>query len=355
MSHHNVAIIGCGTIATNAHAPAYAKNPRTTVKYFIDIIPERAEKLSKEHNMGEVLADYREMLTDPEINLVSICVPNYLHAPITIECLNAGKHVLCEKPAGMNTAEVKAMKKAADDNKRILNIGVCNRFNNAVCDVRKLVEDGKLGNVYHVVCSFRDFRSIPGLGGPFTTKSLSGGGAVIDWGVHFFDLILYIAGVKDVLSVSAQNYSVLGKPISDYKFESMWAGPPIPDGVYDVEEFSTGIIRTDGPTITFNGSWAQNIRRTDMFVEFIGDKAGVRLEYGKDFELFTVKDGKLTGEKPEVEPGNHYESEIDAFITCAETGEKNKASVDKVIMSQMLMDAIYESSDKGVEVAVTKL
>ena len=185
MEKIKVAIIGCGTIANAAHMPAYqAASDIAEVKYFCDIIPERAEALRDKYGSGEVVIDYHDILKDPEVKCVSVCTPNGAHNPISIDFMRAGKHVLCEKPAAMNYALAKEMKEVADETGMILNIGVCNRFNTAVEKIHELVAAGELGNIYHVYCSFRAYRSIPGLGGAFTTKALAGGGALIDWGVH---------------------------------------------------------------------------------------------------------------------------------------------------------------------------
>ena len=286
MDKIKVAIIGCGTIANAAHMPGYrAASDLCEVKYFCDIIPERAVALRDKYGSGIANTDYHEILTDPEVTCVSICVPNGGHAPIAIDFLKAGKHVLCEKPAAMNADLARAMQKTADECGRILNIGVCNRFNTAVEKIEELISQGELGNIYHIYCSFRAYRSIPGLGGAFTTKALSGGGALIDWGVHYLDLIFYCVGQPKVKTVSAAAYSVLGKPLDGYVYESMWAGPPKLDGTYDVDDFITGFIRTDGPTISVNGAWAQNIDDKATFIEFLGDKGGIKLQYGGNFTL----------------------------------------------------------------------
>ena len=212
MDKIKVAIIGCGTIANAAHMPGYkAASDLCEVKYFCDIIPERAVALRDKYGSGIANEDYHEILSDPEVTCVSICVPNGGHAPIAIDFLKAGKHVLCEKPAAMNSELAREMQKTADECGRILNIGVCNRFNTAVEKIEELISQGELGNIYHIYCSFRAYRSIPGLGGAFTTKALSGGGALIDWGVHYLDLIFYIINQPKVKTVSAEAYSILGK------------------------------------------------------------------------------------------------------------------------------------------------
>jgi predicted dehydrogenase len=105
MKKVKVAVIGNGAIANSAHGPAYFKNPLSEIKYCVDIIPERAQAFKEKFNGEYAITDYREAIADPEVDIVSVCVPNYLHAPISIDCLKAGKHVLCEKPAAMNYEE----------------------------------------------------------------------------------------------------------------------------------------------------------------------------------------------------------------------------------------------------------
>jgi predicted dehydrogenase len=347
-----VAVIGNGTIANAQHGPAYSKNPLSDIKYCVDIIPERAQAFKEKFNGEFAITDYHEAIADPEVDIVSVCVPNYMHAPITIDCLKAGKHVLCEKPAALNYAEASAMKKAADENNRILNIGVVNRFNTAVNKVKEMIDAGELGNLYHVYCSFRSYRSIPGLGGPFTTKSKAGGGVLIDWGVHFLDLIMYCIGNPAVKTVSAATYGELAKDMKGYAFTSMWAGPPDYSGTYDVEDFVTGMVRTAGPTITMNGAWAQNINENAMFIEFLGDKAGIKLQYGGNFTIYSSKNGVLYETTPSYTTADMFYDEIDAFIKCTQEGKKIRSNIDDVIVSSLLMDKVYESAAKGKEVQV---
>ncbi|MCI5547724.1 MAG: Gfo/Idh/MocA family oxidoreductase [Clostridiales bacterium] len=351
MEKIKVAIIGCGNIATSAHMPAYkAAADLAEVKYFCDLIPERAEKLRDAYGSGLTTTDYHEILSDPEVTCVSVCVPNGGHAPIAIDFLRAGKNVLCEKPAAMNSELAREMQKTADECGRILNIGVCNRFNTAVEKIQELIAQGELGNIYHIYCSFRSYRSIPGLGGAFTTKALSGGGSLIDWGVHFLDLIFYCVGQPKIKTVSAQAYSVLGKAMEGYVYESMWAGPPKYDGVYDVDDMITGLIRTEGPTISVNGAWAQNIDENGMFIEFMGDKGGIKLQYGGNFTLYSTKNGMLTTTTFKYPTVNMYHAEIRDFLIKAPQGIKTKANIDQALLTSQVMDMMYKSSELGEEV-----
>ncbi len=354
MKKIKVAVIGCGTIANSAHIPAYIVNPNAEVKYFCDIVKEKAEKAVKDYGCGEAVEDYHELLKDTEIEAVSICTPNNGHSTIAIDCLRAGKNVLCEKPAARTYAEALEMQKVQHETGKVLNIGVVNRFNTGVNIIKKMIENGELGEIYHVYASFRSQRSIPGLGGAFTTKAIAGGGALIDWGVHFLDIVMYCTGDPQPKTVTGQAYSKLGRDMKNYSYLNMWAGPPNYEGTYDVDDFVTGMIRTEGPSITLNGAWAQNIGVDEMYIDFLGDKAGIRLQYGSDFKLYSAQNGALLETTPKFNMTNMFQTEIDTFLECIQTGEKLPSHIDTVIISSKIMQAIYDSSDRGTEITFNK-
>lgn len=139
MAKIKVAIIGCGTIATNAHIPSYLNNPDVEIKYFCDIIPERAEEKVKKHGVGTAVVDYHDILNDDEVQAVSVCTPNNLHNQISIDFLRAGKNVLCEKPAARTYEEALEMQKVQHETGKVLNIGVVNRFNTSVNMIKDMI------------------------------------------------------------------------------------------------------------------------------------------------------------------------------------------------------------------------
>lgn len=347
-----VAVIGCGTIANNAHIPAYMANPDAEIKYFCDIIPERAEAAVQKYGCGTAVVDYHDVLADPEIEAVSVCTPNNVHAQIAIDALHAGKNVLCEKPAGRTYDEVVRMQQAQHETGKVLNIGVVNRFNASVRRIREYIQSGELGEVFHVYVSFRSHRSIPGLGGAFTTKAIAGGGVLIDWGVHFLDIVMYCCGDPKALTVSGETFSRLGRDMPNYTYLSMWAGPPQYDGVYDVDDSVTGLIRTEGPVITLNGAWAQNIGENEMYIDFMGDKGGIRLQYGQKFKVYTAQHGALVEYEPEFPDEQMFQNEIDAFIRCVQTGEKLPSHIDTAIITARMMQAIYDSAEAHREISL---
>ncbi len=345
-----VAVIGCGTIANNSHIPSYMANEKAEIKYFCDIIPERAKAAVEKYGCGEAIEDYRIALNDPEIEAISVCTPNYCHSEISIAALEKGKNVLCEKPAARTYEEALEMQKAQQKYGKVLNIGVVNRFNYAVNKMKEIIDSGELGDIYHVYASFRSHRSIPGLGGDFTTKSVAGGGVLIDWGVHFLDIVMYCCGDPEAKTVSSEKFSKLGVDKENYVYEGMWAGPPKLDGTYDVEESIVGVVRTDGPVISFNGAWAQNIGENEMYIDFMGEKGGIRLHYGKHFVKYSVENGMLSETTYKYQASNMFQNEIDAFLDCIDSGEVLPSTINTNILTSKLMDAIYRSSDEHKEI-----
>lgn len=352
MSKIKIAIIGCGTIANNAHIPAYLKNKEVEIKYFCDIILSKAQKCVEKYGCGIAIEDYHEILKDDEVVAVSVCTPNNAHRFVSIDCLNAGKHVLCEKPAARTYKEALEMQEAARKNNCILNIGVVNRFNSAVQTIKRMIDGGELGKIHHVHVSFRAHRSIPGIGGAFTTKEISGGGVLIDWGVHYFDIVMYCCSDPKPITVSAEEFCVLGKDIPNYIYTGMWAEDTRDvNGTYDVDDSVTGLVRTEGPVISFIGAWAQNIGVSESYIDFMGDIGGIRLIYGEDFRLYTTKNGALLESKPFYKTKPMFEEEINSFIENVKNPSMRLPShIDTNILTSKMMQAMYDSAKEHKEV-----
>ena len=347
-----ISIIGCGTIANNAHIPAYMKNPEVEIKYFCDIILEKAEAAVKKYGCGIAVKDYHDVLADPEVVALSVCTPNYMHAQISIDAMRAGKDVLCEKPAARTYTEALEMQKVQHETGKTLNIGVVNRFNDSVRHIKKYIDDGKLGEVYHVYVSFRAQRSIPGLGGAFTTKAIAGGGSLIDWGVHYLDIVMYCTGDPEPKTVTGEAFSKLGVDMANYVYTGMWAEDTKDlNGTYDVDDSVTALVRTAGPVITINGAWAENMGNEDAsFIEFMGDKGGIHLTYGGDFVFYTTDGDQLIKTMPKFRTTPAFENEINAFIDSVKTGKKQPSHIDSAIITSRMMQAIYDSSEKHEEI-----
>ena len=346
-----LAIIGCGRIAQNAHFPPLTKMEDVRIKYACDILIEKAEAMVKKYDNVEIaISDYKIALADPEVDAVFVLTPNYAHYTITMDALRAGKHVMCEKPITINYALSVEMAEEAKKQGKLLNIGVCNRYNRSVELLEEMNRKGEFGNIYHVYCSFRSCRSIPGLGGDFTNKAQSGGGVLIDWGIHFFDLILYILGGAKLKTATCDAYCEMAKDMKSYKYKSMWAEDTkdIENGTNDVDDFISGYIRTDKASISFNGAWAQNINKGEMFIDFLGDKAGARLTYGGKFEIYDAK--TLETITPEYDIPSMFLCEDRAFIESITTGVKTRSHIDRILESAKVLDYLYQSADARKEI-----
>ncbi len=353
-----VGVVGCGRISQK-HFPSLQALEDVRIKYACDVILSKAEKAKETYKKVEnAVEDYHVILNDPEVDAVFVLTPNFAHYTVAMDALKAGKHVLCEKPITINYELSVQMKEEADRQGKMLDIGVCNRFHKSVEMLREMYERGDFGKVYHVYCSFRGFRSIPGLGGAFTTKEQSGGGVLIDWGVHFFDLVYYILGGFTIKTLSSSAYCEMAKNMKEYKYTNMWAEDTsnIENGTNDVDDFITGFIRTDKTSITFNGSWAQNIKDIEMYVDILGDKGGARLQYGDKFVFVNGKTLEVGTPDYEILPATEfkipemYAKEDAAFIKAIQTGVKTRNNIDSVLESAKLLDGLYVSAEKGEEI-----
>lgn len=348
-----LAVVGCGNIAKFAHFPAIQKIGEYRLKYCVDIVEERARKVMQKygaHGYTKAITDYREALADEEVEAVIVCTHTHLHAQIAIEAMQAGKHVLSEKPVAMNARLAEQMLTVSQQTGKINNIGVCMRFDGAVNAIRDMISSGELGEVYSVYCSFREFRNIPAIGGEFTNRAHAGGGVLFDWGVHYLDLILYCTGQPDILTASANTYSKLGSDIEHYQAKKgAYNASKESGGVYDVEEYVTGFVRTAGPSISFNGAWAQNIDHKETYIDFMGTKGGIRLQYCAGFEWFTERNGKLVCLKPSFQKGDMYEEEHRAFVNDILHHTHSRAYIQNLLSTARLLDALYQSAQNNAE------
>lgn len=349
-----IGIIGCGCIARSGHIPEYLANGGAQIAYFCDSKLESAESCVSDYGCGIAVDDYRTVLLDPDVDAVSVCTPNLMHGIVSIEAMRSGKHVLCEKPAAKTYEEALEMQRVHRETGKIMNIGMVCRFNRSVNRVRSRIAAGELGEIYHVFVNFRAFRSIPGIGGAFTNRSISGGGVLIDWGVHRLDQVMYCLGDPKPLTVSAQTFSKLGLDMENYKYRSMWSeSTKNTSGVYDVEDSVCALIRTEGPVITLEGAWAQNIDEEEQYLDFLGTKGGIRLFYGGGYRFYTVRNGQFCTEEENLSSDDMYQMQIDSFLECIRTGNGDRNCIDNVILTSEIMQAVYDSSERGREVVLS--
>lgn len=342
-------LIGVGNIS-GKHLNGYAALPDDVeIVAACDLVPERMEAAARAYGIPKLSRDYRELLAMPDLDFVSVCLPNHLHAPVTLEALEAGKHVHCEKPMAMNAAEAESMVAAMRKTGRILMVGLNNRFTAHAAWTRRFVEQGGLGDIYFAKCGWLRRNGLPPTGW-FTDRARSGGGALIDLGVHFLDLALYFLGYPEPKTVTARTFRAFGgEPQADlHTFPGHVADPA---GVHDVEDLATGFLDLAGGTaLSFEISWASHIEREKVFYELYGTRAGLRYEddmTGKPtLRVFSTLGDRMADTTVIPDPFRDRRDEFRHFVDCIRAGRESDISIpDQNIAMMRLVDTIYRSAD----------
>lgn len=356
MSDHKVkiGIIGTGGIGA-VHADAYRASPNAEITAICDVSEKRLAEIGAKFNVKQRFINYPDLLKT-DVEAVSICVGNALHRKVAVAALKAGKHILLEKPMAMNAAEAAEIIAAGKKSKKIIQIGMVWRQAEQAKIVRDYIRQGLFGDIYHLRAVMIRRRGIPGLGGWFTTKAASGGGPLIDIGVHWLDIAMHISGLWKPTRVSAMNYAEFGKVMRNYRYVSMWAGPPNFNGVCDVEDYSVGLVRFGKKaSMSFEIAWAANAEETS-FIDILGDKGGAHLfDSGKQLTIYTEHNNLVANIAPLVNDdnfGKRFHRQADIFINACRGKCRPAATAEEGLTVMKLIDAIYASSASGHEVAV---
>lgn len=338
--------MGAGGIA-RSHLRAFSDEAGVKAVAIADPNEAAARERADEFAIPSVYSDYRQLLEQDDVDAVILCVPNFLHAPISIESMAAGKHVLCEKPMALSIDEAERMEQASKDYDRVFALGLNHRYRTEVQQLRQLIADGKLGRVYHARTGLLRQSGIPGWGSWFTQKERSGGGPLIDLGVHMLDAVWYLAGTPRPLRVSGITHAELGphgKGRGRY-------GKLDPNGIFDVEDLATALIRCEGGiTIVVEVSWATH-GPSRNWIELMGTEAGAIV--GKaELQLFSESEGNPV-EKSVPTPGpSARHNMLTHFASCIRSGEKPISNATDGVWLTRILDAIYRSAAAGEEVSV---
>lgn len=350
----NIAIIGVGNIA-ETHLLAYSKNKNVKVVAFCDINPDRLAYMGKKWGVEKCYTDLDTMFKEvPEIDAVSVCTWNAAHASCTVAALKAGKHVLCEKPMAMNATEASLMMQTAKEAGKLLMIGFVRRHGNDAKIVREFVDSDYFGELYYAKATYLRRNGNPG--GWFGDKSLSGGGPLIDLGVHVIDLVRFIFGNPKPVSVYGATFTKLHdrKHIkADKGYRSSGAGR---EDVCNVEDLACAMIRFDnGAVLSIEAAFSLNLKKDEGKIELFGTKGGAKLD--PELELYGEMNGymtdmKLANVKTALSFDGLFENEIDHYIDCIEGRADCIAPAEDGVMLMKILDGIYESARLGHEVVL---
>jgi predicted dehydrogenase len=347
------AVIGLGV--GMAHAKGYMADPDAELIAICDIDPVRLKE------RGDLLGipaarrfiNYHDVFKLSELDVVSIALPNHLHAPVTIDALHAGKHVLCEKPLARSADEARTMVDEAKACDRQLMVCFNYRFREDTRWLMGMRDSGKLGDVYYARAGWLRNIGIPGAGGWFTTKSKSGGGPLIDLGVHILDLTLWLMGYPRAISVSGSTFAKFGP-----SGKKSW-GQPGATGTFDVEDLAAGFVRFEnGSTLQIETSWGSHTRpgRDDYFVTLYGSQGGSEMYVANytdrdTLSFYTEECGQPVLIKPAiVNRASAHELAVNHFVHCIQNDLPVEATGAQGVDLLRIIDALYKSAATGREI-----
>jgi predicted dehydrogenase len=343
MTKLRMGIIGVGGIAQGRHIPAFQKlSEVVSIEAISDVNEETAKTVADKFNIPKVYANYRDMFG--EVDAVTICTPNKFHAEITIAALEAGVHVLCEKPMAMSTEESLAMIEASKKSGKVLHIAYHYRFMKDAQAAKHLIKKDEIGEPIVARVKALRRRKVPGWG-VFTNKDLQGGGSLIDWGCHFLDLSLWLLGNPEPVEVVGTTYNRLSKMPGQV---NQWG--TFNHETFNVDDHVTAYIRfKNGSSMLFETSWAANIPKDEEGVSISGLTGGLELF---PLQLNQAKHGMLFNTVADYVPGEESADIAQAknFINSCLGKEELVVAPEQAMQVSKIIDAIYKSSETGQSV-----
>lgn len=329
-----IGLVGVGGTAQVNHIPALMRVEGLELVGLVDRDPEKAQRVAQKFGIPKSGGRIEVLLDIEDLDAIDICTPNYLHAPMAIAALEAGKHVLCERPLARNGEEAAAMAKAARKADRVLMCAVQHRFRPDAQLLRTFVEKGDLGDVFLAKAGWLRQKTEWDADEWRGAKHQSGGGVVLDLGFHMLDLALWVLGQPKVESVTASVHrSRKGK----------------------VEDSATAFFRLEtGATMTLELTWGLLMEKDFAYLNLFGAGGAALLN---PFRVHKGMHGTLVNVTPAlVTAKNQYRQSMEAqvahFADALRSGRKPMGTADEILPVMELMDAVYKSAELGREVKV---
>jgi predicted dehydrogenase len=355
MDKLRTAVIGLGWGRT--HIEAYRSSEYTELVALCDTDSLRLSATMTEFGVTRGYTDVKELLAQPDIDALSIVLPNVLHAPVAIAAIEAGKHVLCEKPLAINAEAAAQMVAAAAEHQRKLMVCFNYRYRPDAQWVKQMIKEDRFGDIYYARSGWLRNSGIPGRGW-FARKEMSGGGALIDIGVHLLDLTFWLLDHPIVHSVSGVTYAKFGsrgqKGYGSQLSEEFARG-------FDVDDFVAALIRfQDGRAVQLEVSWAAHTRAgsDDYFVKLFGSEAGVDLNVASyaltdTVTFYSAPGGAMSELRPRLGYGSGRHGHglvVDDFARSILDDTTPPSPGEQGLYLNRVMDAIYASARSGEEV-----
>jgi predicted dehydrogenase len=330
-----VGIIGLGWPG-RAHLKGYQASDKTTVVAVCDMNAELAQQQADENDV-DAYTDHKKMLKEADLDAVSVCLPNFLHAPVSLVALRAGKHVLCEKPPALNAQEARKMAATAKAKKLTLMYALCQRFSAESILAKDFINKGELGDIYYGRAVYHRRRGIPGGSRSwFVDKKRSGGGALIDIGVHALDCAWWLMGTPKPVSVSGMAYG---------KFRHL--GPK--DSTFDVDDSAFALIKfANEATLMLECSWALNLPGGSV-IQIAGTKGGASMS---PLKIYTEREGLQIDIDPEIPSTDAFANQTAHFVDSIQQNKTPLVSSEHGVQLMQMLDGIYQSAATGKETRI---
>jgi len=345
----NVGIIGTGGIS-RAHIPGWQASEHAQLIAGADLREDALQAWGKQHGIDRLRIDPNELLQDPDIDIIDICVPNNYHAPLAIAALNAGKHVICEKPLAPKPEQIRQMIAARDRSGKLLMTAQHFRFRGPSRALKAEIEAGTLGRIYHARSWMLRRAGLSPLPS-FTLKEHSGGGPCIDIGVHILDLTLWLMGNPCPVTVTGSARCEIAH--NDGVFTN-WGSGQLMTCPFDVEDFAAAFVRFDnGATLVLEVSWFlhHDTSGEDMQLWLYGTDAGMHWPSCEILNTnYTTRQFYNTKLQMTADDHEPHAMECMAFAKAVVEGGPSPVPAEQSLQVMSILDGLYRSQDSGQEV-----
>lgn len=348
-----VGLIGAGGIVQWSHYPNFGRAiDSTEVVAVSDVNEKRVSEFARSRGIPSFYADYREMLAGEDLDIVVVGTPNVFHKPMSIDALNSGAHVLCEKPVALTLADAQEMFGVAERNGKVLTVGTHYRWGDSMKAVRRSVDDGYFGDIYMIRTAYTRRAGIPGYGSWFTRQELSGGGCGLDIGVHALDKALFLMDYSQPATVSGVTYDRLGKQGVGLGGWGMDRQAASKGGEFSVEDLAYGLVRfASGASIILQASWAMHLPG-EQVMEVYGTQGGAVVHPDK-LQLFQDMNGAPVTVDVEL-PAQEANSALDQTRDLVRYLEGDRDALlvtrEEVLVGIAILEGLYKSASTGQEV-----
>ncbi len=340
MSKLRVGVIGLG-MGRN-HIKGFQRHEKADVVAIADVDEAKLKQVGEEYGVKKSFRSGEELIENAsklDLDIISVATPNKFHCGLSIASMQAGCHVLCEKPLAMNAGEGREMEKVSQETGCRLMVNFSFRFKDAAQALKRQVDAGRLGDIYYARTVWLRRRGMPGFGGWFGQKALSGGGPLIDLGVHRIDLALWLMGYPDPTYVLGSTYDHIAQEVARKEKKD-----------FDVEDLAVAMVKFDNnATLVAEASWASNIEEKGLQeIRLMGTEGGLLYNntHKKDAELYYESEGDHYNACLNA-VGSPAPSAMEHFVDCILNDKPHIASVREGVVVMELLDAIYESAEKG--------